>query len=107
EQAFKTFVCLLFCVAGFAHADTQFPGAGRVGLQPPSGMTPSTNFAGFEDRSEIASILIAEMPAAAYAQLDKGLTETALASKGMVVADRREWPVAGATAFLIRGKQTA
>jgi hypothetical protein len=107
ERVFKTFVCLLFCVAGVAHADTQFPRAGRVGLQPPSGMTLSTNFAGFEDRSETASILIAEMPAAAYAQLDKGLTEAALASKGMVVADRREWPVAGASAFLIRGKQTA
>src|SRR5262249_55428235 len=61
---------LVACLAGVARAAApQFPAAGRVGLQPPPGMTVSNNFAGFEDRSETASILIAEMPAAAYVQL--------------------------------------
>ena len=34
-----------------------------VSLEPPEGMVPATRFAGFESKSEEASILLVEMPA--------------------------------------------
>lgn len=45
-----------------------FPQGGAVGLAPPPGMTESTRFTGFESASG-DSILIAELPRAAYAEL--------------------------------------
>jgi len=97
---------LLLSLAGPALAAPQFPAAGRVGLQPPPGMIVSGDFAGFEDRREVASIVIAEMPSAAYASLDTGLTTQALATKGIVASGRTNSPVAGAKSFLIHGTQT-
>lgn len=98
-------VLLLMSLCGVTRAQVEFP-AGGVGLDPPPGMALSRQFAGFEDRANAASILIAELPAEAYARIKAGFTDRALAQKGIVVAERREWPLEGAQAFLVRGSQT-
>ena len=94
------------CVAAApVHAQVEFPGAGGVGLDAPPGMALSSQFAGFEDRERGASIVIAELPPEAYAQLVTGFTDAGLAGRGIVVTQRREWSVTGAEAFLVRGTQ--
>ncbi|MEP2101472.1 MAG: hypothetical protein ABJP02_02460 [Parasphingorhabdus sp.] len=46
-----------------------FPGNGAVGLEPPGAMTVADSFAGFRDSAEGASILVAEFPREAYAEI--------------------------------------
>lgn len=96
------FACL---AAAPVHAQVEFPGAGGVGLDAPPGMVLSTQFAGFEDRENGSSIVIAELPAEAYPQLVTGFTDAGLASRGIVVTQRSDWSMAGAEAFLVRGTQ--
>jgi hypothetical protein len=96
---------LLIAPAGVAQV--QFPGAGSVGLEPPAGMVASSRFSGFEDAGSGASILIAQMPAEAFAQLEAGFTPEALLQKGIIAGERESRSVAGASAaFLLRGTQS-
>ena len=88
-------------------ADPVFPKNGAAGLVPPPGMTESTQFAGFEDRPRQASIVVAEMPAAAFAQIEPAFTDAALAAKGITVAGRETTTVGGARALLVTGSQRA
>lgn len=92
---------------GTAFAQTEFPKAGSVGLDAPDGMVMSSRFAGFEDVETGASILVAEMPAQAFGQLNAGFTADALLSKGIVAGPREDRSVAGAEqAFLVRATQS-
>jgi len=59
-------------------ADPVFPVNSRIGLVPPAGFTPSTKFPGFENPQASAAILFAELPADAYADVEKGFTDEAL-----------------------------
>jgi hypothetical protein len=65
----------LCCVLAFAvpahAADPIFPTGSRIGLVPPGNMTPSQNFMGFADPAKNAGILIAALPTAAYAEMEK------------------------------------
>lgn len=84
-------------------ADAIFPTGSRVGLVPPPGMTPSRNFAGFEDAQNEAAILLAAFPAEAFSALDKSMVPEALSKQGI---DKREpMAVAGTSGFLLTGKQ--
>jgi hypothetical protein len=69
-------------------ADPAFPVNSRIGLVPPAGFTPSTKFIGFENAAASAAILIAELPAEAFPELEKGLTDEALKTRGMTVTLR-------------------
>jgi len=69
-------------------ADPVFPVNSRIGLVPPPGFTPSTKFVGFENAAASAAILLAELPAEAYVELEKGFTDEALKTRGMTVAMR-------------------
>lgn len=46
-----------------------FPQQGAIGMVPPTGMTESASFAGFEDKATGASITLAELPPQAFAEL--------------------------------------
>lgn len=70
-------------------ADPVFPIGSRVGLVPPSGMTVSKSFSGFEDQNRDAAILITAVPAAAYDDVLKTVAEDALKKQGITV-DKRE-----------------
>lgn len=88
-------------------AEPVFPPAGALGLAPPPGMSPAKAFTGFEHRSG-ASIILVEMPAEAWGQIDGRFTPEALAATGFKVKGGREpLPVSGGEGFVLRGTQAA
>ena len=93
--------------AAFAQAPTTISGTG-VSLVPPKGMTPAKGFAGFEHANG-ASVLAAEFPPEAYAQILTTFTPDGVTASGMTASGTAiDWKVAGGTGGrLMRGKQTA
>ena len=85
-------------------AEAVFPVGSRVGLVPPAGMAPSSNFVGFQDAENNTIILVAAFPAEAFAALDKSMTPDALKKQG--IDTREPMSVAGGAGFLLTGKQT-
>src|ERR1044072_2058094 len=73
-----------------AHAaDPVFPTASRIGIVAPSGLTPSTRFAGFENRFASALITLTELPADAYADVEKGFSsDETLKGRGWTIKVR-------------------
>jgi hypothetical protein len=88
-------------------ADPVFPVNSRVGLVPPPGFTPSTKFPGFENQQANAAILFVELPAEAYADLEKGFTDEALKARGMTVQSRQPISVTDGRAFVVAGPTEA
>ena len=86
-------------------ADAVFPLASHVGLVAPASMTPSQAFRGFEDRASNASILILEIPAQAFAGVEKQLTPEALKKEGMIEEKRETVTLKGAKGLLLAGTQ--
>jgi hypothetical protein len=80
---------LFFLLAAFPVAPARageaptFPPGSGVGLVPPAGFTVSPDFTGFADREAVASIVVSEMPKAAYDELVAGFTKDRLAAQGM------------------------
>src|SRR5262249_61623236 len=74
---------ILSALIGSARADDPiFPPGSRVGLVPPQGFEVGKAFSGFGDPARNALILITELPASAYAELDARLAHEQL---------RRHW----------------
>src|SRR5262249_2591607 len=86
-------------------ADAVFPPASHIGLVAPATMKPSQSFRGFEDRDASASILILEIPAQAYAGVEKQLSAEALKKDGVVEEKRENVTLKGAKGLLIAGTQ--
>ena len=84
-------------------ADPVFPVNSRVGLVPPPGFTPSTKFPGFENPQASAAILVAELPAEAYANVEKGFTDEALKQRGMTVQSRQPLTIKDGRGIVIAG----
>ena len=91
---------LSFALSGAASAAPIFPAASGVGLEPPPGLQPAKGFNGFKGGA--TSIVITEMPKAAYAQVDA--SRAMFASRfGAKHADDVE--VNGARGFQVKGMQ--
>jgi len=86
-------------------ADAVFPLASHFGLVAPGSMKPSLAFRGFEDRTNNASILILEIPAPAFAGVEKQLTSEALKKEGMVEEKRETVTLKGTKGLLLAGTQ--
>ena len=74
--AMRRIIAVLFalCAAAAAWpaaAATVFPPGLRVGLEPPGDLKPSVRFPGFEDVDRKVAVTILDMPAAAYAELER------------------------------------
>ena len=81
-------------------------GGTRVSLHPPAGFIAADRFPGFQNATEQASIMVSEFPAP-VAELIKGMTKDALATKGMeLLASTRE-TVGGHSATLLHVAQQA
>ena len=92
----------------FAQAAVFLPGS-AVGLLPPAGMRPADGFTGFQDSGAGASVLIAELPPAAYAAIST-LDDAAFQQRqNITVTARRALKLAdaGAQAMLLTGTQQA
>ncbi|WP_234053891.1 MULTISPECIES: hypothetical protein [unclassified Xanthobacter] len=98
---------LALMAAAALAGEVVFPRGSVMGLEPPPGMVESTTFAGFEDGAHNASILMVDMPPQAYAQIEDGFSDAALASKGITVESRGPFTIPGAKGYLVTGTQTA
>ena len=85
-------IALLFAdfAAPAQAADAVYPVGSRIGLVPPPGMTPSSNFSGFEDRDKRVALVIAALPAVAYPDIEKTTTPDSLQKQGMTLEAREE-----------------
>ncbi len=76
-------LAILVALAGSAHAELVQPPGSALALDPPDGFSLAAGFTGYEDAARGASIVLAELPAAAYATLEAGLTAEALAARSL------------------------
>ncbi len=97
---------MLATLPAFA-ADPVFPTNSRVGMVPPVGFTPAQRFVGFENVSANAAILISSMPAEAYPELEKNLTDEALTKGGLKVTVREPIQVKDGKGIFIAGPREA
>lgn len=84
-----------------------FPPGSRVGLVPPPGMVASKSFDGFADPAKDAAILIAVLPAEAFAQIEKVLETDALKKQGVTVEKREPMQFSFGKGILLLGRQVA
>jgi hypothetical protein len=87
--------------------DVVFPPASRIGLKPPAGFVVSKEFPGFEDRVRKAAMLFVELPADAYAQVEKNASGQLLQAGGAQIESNAPFSLASGPAFLVVGKQSA
>jgi len=88
-----------------AAADVTYPTGSRVGIAPPPGMTASHNFFGFEDREHGVAIIIAALPAEAFAEIEPTTTADSLQKQGVTFEKREELSLPVGKAFLVLGWQ--
>jgi hypothetical protein len=100
------FALALVAAAPAYAADPVFPTASRIGLVVPAGFTPSNRFPGFENPQVSALIAITELPADAYADVEKGFTDdAALKSRGWTIQLREPVTLKDGKGFFIAGPQ--
>lgn len=98
---------LLSWMAQPASAQAVFPNQGSIGMVPPPGMTEVAGVSGFEDRAAKASILLVEMPPAAFESIVATFASDALQQKGVTIEQRRDIELPGGTkAVLLTGYQS-
>lgn len=89
-------------------ADPVYPIASHVGLVAPPGLRPSDRFRGFEDPANGTSVLILEVPAQAFPEVEKQMTAEALKKQGMTEEKRETVTLSsgkGLKGLLIAGEQ--
>ena len=98
---------LALVAAAPAHAaDPAFPTASRIGMVAPAGFAPSSRFAGFENPFASALITLAELPADAYADVEKGFSnDELLKSRGWTIKVREPLTFKDGKGFFIAGPQ--
>jgi hypothetical protein len=84
-------------------ADPVFPRNSRVGIVPPAGFAPSTRFMGFENPQANAALIVTELPADMFTELEKGFTDEVMKQRGMTVATREAVTLKDGRGVLIAG----
>lgn len=104
-------LCIVLLVAGLAGLgpakaeEPQYPPASRVGIVPPKDFVPSAAFPGFQHNSQQAQILVGDLPAPAYAGLEKELAAEIERNPGL--AERLPITLKdGIHGFVLKGRQT-
>lgn len=86
-------------------AEVVYPAGSRVGLAPPSGLTVSRHFSGFEDRDRRAALLVVTLPAVAFADIEASSMADVLLKQGVTVEQREELSHPLGKALLVKGHQ--
>jgi len=94
-------------ISGALAAEAIFPQTSRVGLTPPPGMQLSKSFPGFEDAARHAGIIIAELPAQAFPDLEKNFAPDALKAQGVGFERREDVKLKDGKGFIVVAKQEA
>lgn len=98
---------LLVAAVPAGAGDLVYPPNSRIGMVPPPGFVPSTKFPGFENPDAKAAILLLELPAEAFTDIEKGFTDEVLKSRGMAVELRDQIDVKDGRGFMVAGQQSA
>jgi hypothetical protein len=88
-----------------AAAEVVFPVGSAIGLVPPPGMTASTRFPGFEDGQNSVFVRLIALPAKAFVEIQKTLTNDALGKQGMTVEKRESPELPGGKGLLLVARQ--
>ncbi|MCJ2060700.1 hypothetical protein MKL09_29790 [Methylobacterium sp. J-048] len=88
-------------------ADPVYPPGSRFGFEPPSDMSPSRRFSGFERKEGGATVSVVELPPNAFAELVSGFTDANLLSQGFAVEKREEVKIGDNEGMLYTGEQPA
>jgi hypothetical protein len=88
-----------------AAAEAIFPFASQIGLAPPTGMTASTSFPGFEDREYEIFIRLIALPGSAFGEIEKTLTPEGLRKQGMAMQRREYVTLPSGRALLVYARQ--
>ncbi|HXW04815.1 MAG TPA: hypothetical protein VD833_06275 [Vicinamibacterales bacterium] len=78
----------------------------RVSMTPPAGFVEAAEFPGFHHPEAEASIMVTELPVPA-AEMQRGMTRQALATKGITVLSSTRTDVGGDAALLLQVSQKA
>src|SRR5262249_12525495 len=108
-RALVVFVILMLAIPAVPARTEEaiFPVGSRVGLVPPPGMVASKTFDGFADPAKDAAILIAVLPAEAYAQIEKVIESDALKKQGVTVDKREPMRLSFGKGILLVGRQVS
>jgi hypothetical protein len=96
-HALWAFILVSLLLATPAVAQPVFPPGLRIGLEPPPGMVASKRFAGFEDPERKAAILMLDLPAAAYNEVESSLFAKQAGAENIA---RRAFPFTDGIALL-------
>jgi hypothetical protein len=107
RRIFGALAAIMLTAAPALAADPVFPLNSRIGLVPPPGFTPSTRFIGFENAAASAAVVIAELPAEAYVELEKSFTDEALKARGMTVTLREPVTFTDGRGIMIAGPRVS
>ncbi len=88
-------------------ADPVYPPGSRFGFDPPSDMSLSRRFAGFERKEGGATVSVVELPPNAFPELVTGFTDANLLSQGFAVEKREAVKVGDDEGMLYTGEQPA
>jgi hypothetical protein len=86
-------------------ADPTFPLGSRIGLVPPAGLVPSRTFEGFEDVDKKVAIVVIELAAGAYADIEKQFNPEALKAQGTEVDLRESITLQDGHGFIVAARQ--
>ena len=74
----------------------------RIGLEPPGDLKPSTHFPGFEDIDRKVGVTIFDLPAAAYAELERAAKTKH--QHGLTDMKRENFPFRSGIGLLVTGR---
>ena len=99
------FITLVALLSPAQAEDVVFPVGSRIGLAPPSGLSPSHNFQGFEDASHNVAVLIAALPREALLDLRRSTTAEELKKRGLIFEKHEEQKLVAGDASLVIAHQ--
>src|SRR3989304_10154029 len=88
-----------------AAPEVVFPLASRIGLIPPTGLKISTSFTGFADQQNQVFVRVIARPGAAFAEIEKTMTNDALKKQGMAIEKRETVALPSGNAILVVARQ--
>jgi hypothetical protein len=99
------FLVALLIASPVIAADPIFPPGSRIGIVPPPGMTVSKTFPGFEDRNSQVAMLLMELSASAYPDIEKQFAADALKAQGVDVTGHEDLQLKGGRGFIVTARQ--
>ena len=87
-------------------ADVQFPVGSRIGMTPMPGLERSLAFPGFGDGENNVYIRLIALPAVAFSEIEKTMTDEALKQQGLTVENRDALALPSGKATLVVAQQT-